>query len=434
MQLPANAPTNGWFNMLPELPAAKRVSGTVRVPWVIVGAGLTGLSAARQLATHLPDQPIVLLEAERIGFGTSGRNSGFVLDSLFRLDDKTFDDVELAARHKRLCTGGLTNLKQLVTENQIECQWHDWGKLHVAAGPAGDLGLKGQQLGNDALGVPYRTLDRDEIESITGSRFYSWGVKTEGTALVNPAAMCRGLGRTLPANVTVYEDSPVHKLEKGSPARLITAGGEVVADQVILCTNVFSPTLGIAKSEMVPVVVYASLTRRMSDDECEHIGGDSGGFGLLPSAWGGSTVRRTQDGRILMRNSAGYGPGDTADPAKLAQARTNHYESIAKRWPGLRDVEIEYTWGGVLGITRNAGHVFGSIGTGLWASIACNGASVARGAMSGALLADQIVGNTSALLTDQMSLPRPSWLPPEPIRGFIGRHRIRRHLRDSSER
>jgi hypothetical protein len=50
------------------------------------------------------------------------------------------------------------------------------------------------------------------------------------------------------------------------------------------------------------------------------------------------------------------------------------------------------------------------------------------------LLADQIVGNTSALLTDQMSLPRPRWLPPEPIRGFIGRHRIRRHLRDSSER
>ena len=434
MQLPANAPTNGWYNVLPEMPAAKKVRGTIRVPWAVVGAGLTGLSAARQLATHLPEQPIALIEAERIGFGTSGRNAGFVLDLLFRLNGNSFDDTALERRHMRLCTGGLGTLKKLVQENQIDCQWHEWGKLHVSAGAVGDAALKGQQRGNDALCVPYETLDRDEIEAITGSRFYRWGVKTQGTALVNPSAMCRGLGRTLPANVTVYEESPVHRLEKGTPARLLTEEGEVVADQVILCTNVFSPTLGVAKADMVAVVAYASLTRRMSDAECEQIGGDSRGFGLLPGAWGGSTVRRTQDGRILMRNTAGYGPGATADPAKLAQVRANHYESIAKRWPGLRGVEIEHTWGGVLGITRNHGHVFGSIGSGLWASIACNGASVARGTMAGALLADHIVGNTSDLLTDQMSLPRPSWLPPEPIRGLIGRHRIRRHLRDISER
>ena len=126
--------------------------------------------------------------------------------------------------------------------------------------------------------------------------------------------MCRGLGRTLPANVTVYEESPVQSLGKGTPARLLTEEGEVVANQVILCTNVFSPTLGVAKADMVAVVAYASLTRRMSDAKCERIGGDSRGFGLLPGAWGGSTVRRTQDGRILMRNTAGYGPGATADP------------------------------------------------------------------------------------------------------------------------
>ena len=109
-------------------------------------------------------------------------------------------------------------------------------------------------------------------------------------------------------------------------------------------------------------------------------------------------------------------------PPNLAQVRASHYESIAKRWPGLPGVEIEHTWAGVLGIIRNHGHVFGSIGSGLRASIAYKGASVARGTMAGALLADQ------------MSLPRPSWLPPEPIRGFIGRHSNRRHLRDISER
>ena len=434
MQLPANASTNGWYNILPAQPPANRVSGTVRVPWAVVGAGLTGLAAARQLATHLPEQNIALIEAERIGFGTSGRNAGFVLDLLFRLDGKSFDDVALAKRHMRLCSGGLRCLEKLVAENQIECQWHDWGKLHVSAGPAGDLALDGQRLGNDALGVEHQTLDRDEIEAITGSRFYHRGIKTEGTALVNPSAMCRGLARTLPANVDVYEESPVVRFDPGTPARLHTADGEVVADQVVLCTNVFSPTIGVAKADMVPVVAYASLTRQLTDDECQHIGGSRGAFGLLPGAFGGSTVRRTKDNRILMRNTAGYGPGATANTDKLKAARANHAESIKKRWPALAGVQIEHTWGGALGITRNSGHLFGSIGNGVWASVACNGASVARGTMAGVLLADHIVGNTSALLSDQLSLPCPSWLPPEPIRGLIGRYRINRHLRDVSER
>ena len=199
VQLPANAPTNGWYNVLPAPAPARRVSGTVRVPWAVIGAGVTGLSAARQLALHRPDDPVALIEAERVGFGTSGRNSGFVLDLLFRGDEVPFPSVELARAHRRLCSGGLGILERLVRENQIECQWRTWGKLHVSAGPAGDRGLEGQRRGNDLLEVPYRDLDADEVAAVTGSRFYTCGVKTEGTALVNPAAMCRGLARTLPA-------------------------------------------------------------------------------------------------------------------------------------------------------------------------------------------------------------------------------------------
>lgn len=127
-------------------------------------------------------------------------------------------------------------------------------------GMVDDAALKGQQRSNDALGVPYETLDRDEVEAITGSRIYCRRVKTGGTALVNPPAMCRGLGCTLPANVAVYEENPMHRQEKGTPVQLLTQVGAVVADQVILCTNVVSPTLGVAKSDMVSVVSYASLT------------------------------------------------------------------------------------------------------------------------------------------------------------------------------
>ncbi len=434
MKPPANAATNGWYNILPAPPPARRVSGAVRAPWAVVGAGFTGLSAARRLAGHRPDDPVALIEAERVGFGTSGRNSGFVLDSHFMPQQLPFPDLDLARARTRLCAGGRDILETLARENRIDCHWHDWGKLWVAAGPGGERGLVRQRQGNDALGIPCETLDRDGVEAVAGTRFYSGGLKVEGAALVNPAALCRGLADALPANVALYEESPVLRHRGGRPHRLETPAGEVVADNVLLATNVFSPSIGVARSAMAPLVVYASLTRPMTPGERDAVGGDRRGFGLLPAATGGSTIQRAPDGRLLIRNTLGYGPGDTSDRERLAEMRLNHADSIRKRWPAIAGIDIEHTWGGCVAITRNEGHIFGAIGDGLWASIGCNGAGVSRGAMAGTLLADLIVGRDSDLLDDQRRIPAPRWMPPEPLRGLIGRRHIRRHMADIAER
>ena len=431
---PAHRATNGWYNILPAPPPARRVEGTVRVPWAVVGAGFTGLAAARTLAGHLPDQTIALIEAERVGFGTSGRNSGFVLDSHFMPHRLPFPDPELAMAATRLCTGGRDILKRLVVRHRIDCDWRDWGKLWIAASPAGEEGLLRQRQGNDALGIGHEIIDRDKVEAITGTRFYSAGLKVEGTALVNPAALCRGLAEILPANVALHENSPVLAHQKGSPHRLVTPSGEVVADSVILCTNVYSPSLGVARQAMAPLVLYASLTRPMTSDETEAAGGDRRGFGLLPAARGGSTIQRTTDGRLLVRNTLAYGPAAVSEPAKLERARVFHVDSIRKRWPAIAAIDIEHTWGGCVGITRNEGHIFGAIGDRLWASIACNGAGISRGTMAGSLLADLVVGRESDLLNDQRRIPAPGWMPPEPLRGLISRGHIRQHKADLVER
>lgn len=434
IELPSNAATNGWYNILPAPPPARQIEGEIRVATAVIGAGFTGLSVARKLAEHCPSEHIALVEAERVGYGTSGRNSGFVLDSHFMPQTLPFPDIELARAQARLCGGGRDILKQLVRDNQIECHWHDWGKLWISAGPGGARGLEQQRAGNEALDIDSQHLDVDELEAITGTRFYTAGLKSEGTALVNPAALCRGLAQTLPANVTVYEQSPVSKHDTGAVHHLHTQQGKLIADRVVFCTNVFSPLLGLANASMAPIVVYASLSRVMDASEQEALGGDQRGFGLLPAATGGSTIQRTPDGRLLIRNSLGYGSSETSDPQKLHIARGFHAETIAKRWPALAELELEHTWGGCIGLTRNEGHVFGEVRTGVWASIGCNGANVARGTMSGSLLADLMVGQDSALLRDQQRVPSPAWMPPEPVRGFFARRRINRHKADVSER
>ncbi len=217
----------------------------------------------------------------------------------------------------------------------------------------------------------------------------------------------------------------LHKIERGRALRLISPLGVIAAGGLILATNTFSPELGFGRLRIVPGATFASLTRELTNSELEEVG-EEGPWGLLPGVIGGSTVRRTSDNRILMRNGLAHVPKKRIDNETLAEMRAQHLESIAKRWPKLAHVEIVDTWGGVLGGTLNRGQIFGRLAEGIWGSFPCNGANIARGTTSGELLADVALGADSALLADQLATPLPSLLPPEPILGFFARRRRQR--------
>ncbi|MEQ9348965.1 MAG: FAD-dependent oxidoreductase, partial [Alphaproteobacteria bacterium] len=379
---PDDGDTNGWYNILPEASPPRRVDGDMSCDWAVVGAGVTGLAAARRLAENRPDDRVFLIEGQRVGWGVSGRNSGFVLGIWFHGEPPEADFPKIRSM-QRLSEFGRDQLKHLVEHNQISCQWSDWGQLYVSAGDTGDAMLEGYARGMEKLQAPHSVLSKEEVKTRTGSDFYRWGVHTPGTALMNPAAMTRGLARTMPANVTVLEESPVMAMRYGKPHELTCPKGTIKATNIVICTNTYSPHLGLmwAKWRMVPAGLFASLTRPLSDQEWEGIGAP-GEAGLLPSAPAGSTVRITQDRRILMRNTFDFLPKMRATPEMYARARANHYESILRRWPSLKDVEIIDTWHGVLGPTRNQGHIFGRIRDNVFASVACNAANVSRGTAS----------------------------------------------------
>ena len=185
---PDDGNTNGWYNILPAPPPARRVQGQMSCDWAVVGAGVTGLAAARRIAENCPNDKVFLIEGQRVGRGVSGRNSGFVLGVWFHgeLKDEQIPQVRAL---QRLNESGRAQLRRLVQENQIACQWSDWGQLYVSAGEVGDRRLEDYQRGMEKLKEDHRVLTRQEVSKATGSDFYRWAIHTPGTALMNPAAM-----------------------------------------------------------------------------------------------------------------------------------------------------------------------------------------------------------------------------------------------------
>ena len=421
-KLPDDGPRNGWYETLPPPPPARRVAGRVRADFAVIGAGTCGCAVARRLGELRPDETVALVEATRVGYGTSGRNAGFMLDHHSHGGMKHF---EAARKNDRLFTAGTAWLRDLVQKHQIRCQWSDWGRIYVAAEAAAEGELKGVSDGFDALGVPWRGLDRDDIETVTGSRFYRRGVRADGSALVQPAAMMRGLAATLPANVTLYEESPVREIGMTGGFRLACPDGTIEARQVVLCNHVFAEEMGILKHRIVPLASFASLTEPLSDARMTMLGAE-GEFGLLPANPNGSTVRLTRDRRILMRNTLHYARDKRFAPELMDEVADTHRRSIARRWPDLGEVPFAGTWGGILAFTRNEGAVFGTVREGLWAVMTSDAAPMTKGAIGGKLLAEHICGEDSELLQTMLSLPRAALLPPDPILRFFVDRRIGR--------
>ena len=412
--LPGDDPTCGWHRLLPPPAPARRLSGEIRADAAVVGAGFTGLAAARRLAAHEPRARIAVLEAARAGSGASGRNSGFIVDVGHWIEAL---GVEGNARLVRLARAGRDALRQLVREHGIDCAWSEWGRLHGAAGDVGMRALEHFCRGLDALREPYESLDAAMCERVMGTRYYRAAVRTPGTVLVQPAALVRGLATALPPNVELFEESPVLGTRLGPPHRLETAEGAVSAPRLLLATNGYTPALGFLARRVVPLLTFASLTRPLTTDEQALVGAGAE-WGLVPEERMGSTVRRTRDQRLLMRNTVRYASALTVGAAVRQEIAGIHRRALAARFPALGGVAIEFTWGGVMGITLNGAQFFGRIAENVLASVAYNGVGIAMGTASGMLLADLAVGADSALLRDLQALPGPTWIPPEPFLGI----------------
>lgn len=413
--LPADDASCGWFHLSKPRQPRPAHSGQGKARWVVVGAGFTGLAAARQLAANFPDDQIVLIEAQQVGFGTSGRNAGFAIDLPHDIGAEDYiGDIGIAKSILKLNLGGQAYLKELVERYAIDCQFKHCGKYQAAVEDRGIAVLEAYRRGLDKLDQPYQMIDGRDLPEHIGTDFYRKGLFTPGTALIQPAALVKGLADNLPSNVALYENTPILDVEYGDKVLLRHANGSIMADNLVLTTNAFGMSFGFLKGRMLPVFTYASITRPLSEDEQARLGGKPY-WGVIPADPFGTTLRRTVDNRLLIRNSFSYNPDGRSNGKYLQRFVERHRESFARRFPMLPEVDFDYTWGGALALSRNHMGFFGKLAPNVFAALCCNGLGVTRGTVTGKLLADWLAGQSNELIDFLLNAPGPSANPPQPL-------------------
>ncbi len=406
--------THGWQELLPSRKPTEKLSGSHRYKWVIVGAGLTGLSCAFRLAELHPNDKILLLEARKVGQGASGRNAGFAITASHFPGGFDSKNLSLYERVRRINQTGLDLLRDVVLKNNIECDWDENGFHHSAADSKALAEYTHYRACLDALQIPHTILNQDEMADRLGTSNYRAGIHVHEGALIQPAALVYGIADNLPKNVTLVENAPALKVEQGTQTTLILPHGKVETDTLILATNYEAAKIGFLANRLVGSTLSGSFTRVLTKEELSTLG-TLKHWGVLSLHSAGATVRLTNDNRIVLRNAIEYHGGQLLNDKSVAQRQLIHRAAFEKRFPQLSHVPFEHSWSGVEGITANGTNFFGQQATNIYFAGGYNGSGVSRGTSFGRAIAEYASNVPSDLVNDCSVCAPASYMPPRPF-------------------
>ena len=307
-----------WINDLKPRTNIKNLSSNLKTDYLIIGAGFTGLSAARKLAELLPEKEIILLDAQLAGEGASGRNSGYLVDTT--LNDGFTSNKELNSYKikTQIYDLGIKAVRSFVEKYQVDCDWNESGKYFASSKKKDIKILNNFSKTLDKLGFNHNILDAKELNNKIGTNFYNVGLYTKGGILLHPAKLARAMINALPANVQLYEKTELIEWSKEKDfINCKFKNSTIKTKKIIFATNGFLRSLGIKKNYNFPITLTASMTRPLTDNEYQSIGKPKE-WGVLPVRPMGATIRMTKDRRILIRNTA-----ELHNPMKMSQSILN---------------------------------------------------------------------------------------------------------------
>ena len=385
---------------LPRLPPA---AGELNCDVCVIGGGYLGLSAALHLRQRGYD--VVLLEAQRLGFGASGRNGGQVGTGQ-RQDQDWLEGKVGPTRARALWDMGLQAValtRDLVARHAPEADWRDgiiWAAHRARMVPTyhAYADKLARSYGYDRM----EPLDRAALQALVPSPDYHGGVLDRGGGHIHPLRYALGLARACQAaGVRLHEGSRVTGIRQGDPAVVRTDQARVRARFVVLGANGYLGGLEPrVAARVMPINNFIVATRPLAPAEAANV--LNGGHAVADSRFVVNYFRLSHDNRLLFGGGESFGWTFPADIAAKVRA------PMLTVYPQLKGVEITHAWGGTLGITVNrlpyltrlAGNVLSLSG---W-----SGHGIALATLGGQMAAEAVAGQAERfdLLAD---LPTPAF-------------------------
>ncbi len=404
-----------WVNDLSVRNNIKILSSNLDCECLIVGAGYTGLSAARKLGQLYPSQKILLVDAQLAGEGASSRNSGYLVDSTLNdgfTSNKELDNYKKKADIYKL---GIDAIKRFIKEYQVDCDWNECGKYFASSKQEDKKILENFSDTLSKLGFEHNLLPNKELKKRLGTNFYNIGLHTKGGILLHPGKLVRAMIDTLPENVNLYENSSLLDWKKKNDAVICKfKNGSIKTKKIIFATNGFLKSLGIKSNHNFPITLTASMTRSLSDEEFISLGQPKE-WGVLPVRPMGATIRMTKDRRILIRNTA-----EVYNPYQMSKIELNKRSlkqkiGIKKRFPELPDDIIQSSWSGIVSRTRNSSQIFEKIDDNIFVAGCYNGSGIGVGTLFGEQIAIKASNENTNEIETIEARNKPTWLPPDPF-------------------
>jgi gamma-glutamylputrescine oxidase len=387
-----SAHVDSWYSQsAAPAPEHPRLGGRENVDVVVLGAGLTGLSAALELAQA--GLRVIVLEARRVGWGASGRNGGQVIFGYGCEQPKIAALVGMEASRQLFdwSMEGVRLVRERIARHDIDAHWRD-GHAHVAIKPRHIDELKAWQRDlADNYGYHLDWWDRDQLQAHLPSPRYIGALFDPRSGHLHPLNYTLGLARAaVAAGVRIYENSPVIRLDRGARPILHTALGHVQADFAVLAGNAL--VHGIAPElddKIMPVGTYVGATQPLGEARAKDL--IRNGMAVADINWALDYFRLSADHRLLFGGRASY---STLPPPNLPGTMRARMTRV---FPQLRDVKFDSVWGGLIDISLNRAPHWGRLGENVYFAQGFSGHGVAATGLAGRVVAEAIRGQAGRL-------------------------------------
>jgi gamma-glutamylputrescine oxidase len=365
-------------------PLAGRLSADV----CVVGAGIAGCSAALALAER--GYRVVLLEAQRIGWGASGRSGGQAIfgTAAEQPDLERLLGIEDAHRVWEVSLAGLALLRQRIQHYRIDCDWEDgWMLAAIKPRQWKDLQSWQEDLARRYGYASTRLMDRSELRSTVATERYIGALYDSNSGHLHPLRYTLGLARAASeAGVEIHEASRVRSFNRrDGRIRVYTDSGALDCAQLVLAGNAWlGDTAPPLQRKLLSIGSYVVATEQLGEERARRLIANNAA--LCDTNWILDYFRRSSDHRLLFGGRVNYSLLNVRAVAPATRAR------MVKVFPQLRGTRIDYAWGCLLDITLNRAPHFGRLEPDVYFLQGFSGHGISLAGIAGQLVAEAIAG------------------------------------------